>query len=288
MTSIDVISLTASEYPARLAKAPGAPDTLYLTGQLPALDPVVAVVGARCARGHSVALARTMAADLAEAGVLVVSGGAVGIDSAAHRGALDAQRPTLAVLAGGLDQAYPGRNRPLFAEIVAGGGGLLSMHRPGTPPRRGTFVARNQVIAALSDAVVVVEAESGSGSLHTAVAARRLGRPVLAVPGSPGCEALLACGAALAEGAFDVQAALKGALRRPQIALPEPGTREALALAALDRELPLAGGAIAKRAGLEPRDAARALAGLEIEGLALLLPGQTYLRSPLAETLMER
>jgi DNA processing protein len=192
----------------------------------------------------------------------------------------------MAVLAGGLDRLYPGRNRPLFGEILERGGALVTRHPPGAPPLRGTFIARNQVLAGLSDAVLVVEAQVGSGSLTTAEAALRLGRVVAAAPGSPGCEMLLARGAALVENAADLDLALRGAPRSPVVALPEAGSREALALAALDRVAPLNDQAIAERAGLASREAARALAGLELEGLALLLPGQTYLRSPLADQLL--
>lgn len=276
------------DYPRRLAAVAGPPTSIYVRGALPEMPRAVALVGARAARGHSVAMARAMAAGLAEAGVLIVSGGAIGVDSAAHRGALDAGRPTVAVLAGGLTAPYPGRNRPMFDEIVAGGGGLVSMQAPGEEPLRGYFVARNAVIAALVDAVVVIEAQVASGSLHTALAGRRYGRVLAAAPGSPGCEALLAQGAAVAETAADVLAALDGMPRQPHAQLPEVGTREALALGALDGAAPQTGAAVAVRCGLEPREAARALTGLELEGLALLLPGQMYLRSPLADSLMQR
>lgn len=283
-----VRSLSRPDYPLRLAAAPGAPTSIYVRGELPETPRAVALVGARAARGHSVATARAMATELAEAGVLVVSGGAIGVDSAAHRGALDAGRPTVAVLAGGLTAPYPGRNRPLFDEIVAAGGGLLSMQAPGEQPLRPYFVARNAVIAMMVDAVVVIEAQVASGSLHTALAARKLGRVLAAAPGSPGCEALLAQGAAVAETAADVLAALDGTPRRPYAQLPEDGSREALALGALELAAPQTGAAIAVRSGLEPREAARALTGLELEGLALLVPGQMYLRSPLADQLMQR
>jgi DNA processing protein len=252
---------------------------------MPAADRVVAIVGARAAT--RMALARQIAAELADRGTLIVSGGAVGIDSAAHRGALDSGRPTAAVLAGGLDAPYPARNRPLFNEIVARGGALLSREPPGTPPRGPLFVARNAVIAGMSDAVLVVEAQPGSGSLHTARAALRLGRLVAAVPGSAACEALIAQGAALVENAADLVAALSGSPRSPSARLPEPGSREARVLDVLDGHAPRTGAWIAQESGLALREAARALAGLELEGLALLLPGQAYVRSPLAERLRQ-
>lgn len=283
-----VLSPSTPGYPTRLAATAGAPPSIYVRGAVPDASHVVALVGARAARGHSMAMARQMAAELAEAGVLVVSGGAIGVDSAAHRGALDVGRPTVAVLAGGIEAPYPGRNRPLFDQIVTGGGALMTMQPPGVPPLPGYFVARNEVIAAMADAVVVIEAQVASGSLHTARAARRLGRVLAAAPGSAGCEALLAHGAAVADSAADVLAALGGAPRRPLIDLPEAGSREAIALDVLDGAAPQTGASVAARSGLEPREAARALTGLELEGLALLLPGQMYLRSPLAEQLMQR
>jgi DNA processing protein len=282
-----VIQHLAPEYPARLAATREPPALLYVRGAvpLPQADLIVAIVGARAATGRGMAVARRLATELAESGALVVSGGAVGIDSAAHRGALDAGGATVAVLAGGLDRPYPERNRPLFDEIAGRGGSLVATEPPGTPPRRQLFVARNAVIAGLCDAVVVAEAGAGSGSLHTARAALRYGRLLGVVPGSPACEALLAQGAALVESAADIEAARAGRPRQPGAQLPDPGSREARALDALDGGQPSSGAAVAARSGLALREATRALAGLELAGLALALPGQAYLRSPLAERL---
>ena len=138
----------------------------------------------------------SLRSDLAGKGIVIISGGAFGIDAAAHEGALAAAAaPTFAVLGCGVDVTYPDRHGPLFARIVATGG-LLSEYAPGTPPRAGQFPARNRIIAALGDAVIVVEAAYRSGALITAALARSLGRPVLAVPGSSGT----ACTAAKAAG----------------------------------------------------------------------------------------
>jgi len=146
---------------------------LFAVGAWPGTSRCVAIVGARAASGHAAAAARALAADLAGCGYAVVSGGAIGIDAAAHRGALDAGGETVAVMATGLDIAYPARNRPLFGEIVATGrGALLSPFPLGVPPRRYRFVRRNRIIAGLADAVVVVEAGLASGSLYTAAATR--------------------------------------------------------------------------------------------------------------------
>jgi DNA processing protein len=207
------------------------------------------------------------------------------VDAAAHRGALEVGGATVAVLGSGLDVAYPARNRPLFGEICDAGGALVSPFAAGMPPRPGCFVRRNRVIAAMADAVIVIEASLGSGSLHTAAAAHEYGRVLGAVPGTPGCEALIAQGAALATSAEDVLAALAGRPRRPQVALPEDGSERARVLAVLDDDARDEDD-IADSTGLAIRQVSRALAGLELEGLAVLLPGRSYVRSVLARELM--
>jgi DNA processing protein len=278
------IELADPRYPRRLAGWEGAPAVLHAAGDLGERPLVVAIVGARAASGHGMVVARELARQVAAAGGSVISGGAVGIDAAAHRGAIEAGGHTVAVMASGLDIIYPDRHRPLFDDILAAGGALLSPYLPGTPPRRGQFVARNGVIAALADAVVVVEAEPGSGSLHTASAARHMGRVVGAAPGSPGCERLLAGGDAVVSDLGDLRAALAGQPRRPHVELPERDSEEARVLAALDDHAALDQGAIAERSGLDVRRVLRALTGLELEGLALA-SGANYLRSPLARAL---
>ena len=152
---------------------------------------------------------------LAGRGVHVVSGGALGIDGAAHRGALAARgASTIVVLGSGIDVVYPRRHAALFEQIVASGGALVSMFPRGMQPRPSTFPQRNPLIAALADVVVVVEADVASGSLSTAHAARAFGKLVTAWPGSRGCERLLATGAAVVEHPDDVDAALRGSPRR--------------------------------------------------------------------------
>lgn len=156
----------------------------------------VAVVGARAASSYGQRIAAELGAELAESGWTVVSGGALGIDAAAHRGALAAQGPTIAVLANGVDVAYPPRNSTLFARL-ADEALMVSEWPPGTHPTRPRFLVRNRVIAALTAGVVVVEAEARSGALNTTGHARRLGRTLMAVPGpvtsrsSVGCHMLL-------------------------------------------------------------------------------------------------
>lgn len=174
----------------------------------------VAIVGSRRPSPYGEAAAEQLAADLARAGVVVISGLALGIDAAAHRGALNGGGITVAVMGTGVDVVYPAAHSRLAEEILAGGGALVSQFPPGTAPRRHHFPARNWTMAALSDAVVVVEAGQGSGALITAAAALHLHKEVMAVPGSVfsplsvGTHGLIREGAALVQNARDVLDAL--------------------------------------------------------------------------------
>ncbi len=162
-----------------------APDRMWVagTGELRLLAlRSVAIVGARNATVYGVTTAGTLAAELTEAGWLVVSGAAFGIDSAAHRGALAAGGATIAVMAGGVDVPVPRSHAPLL-ERIRDQGLIVSEYSPGTMPRKSAFLERNRLIAALTRATIVVEAGTRSGALNTADWAQAMGRPVLAVPG---------------------------------------------------------------------------------------------------------
>ena len=180
----------------------------------PPEGPRVAIVGSRRPSPYGEAVAEQLAADLARAGVIVVSGLALGCDAAAHRGALVGGGMTVAVMGTGVDIVYPAAHARLAEEILAAGGALVSQFPNGTEPRRHHFPARNLTIAALSDAVVVVEAVQGSGALITAEAALDLHKEVMAVPGSifsplsVGTHALIRVGAGLVQNARDILAAL--------------------------------------------------------------------------------
>jgi DNA processing protein len=174
----------------------------------------VAIVGSRRPSPYGEAVAEQLAADLARSGVIVISGLALGIDAAAHRGALVGGGVTVAVMGTGVDVIYPAAHVKLAGEILAAGGALVSQFADGTTPRRHNFPARNWTIAALSEVVVVVEAALGSGALITAEAALDLHKEVMAVPGSVfsplsvGTHALIRDGAGLVQNARDVMAAL--------------------------------------------------------------------------------
>jgi DNA processing protein len=206
--------LTPGAFPARLA-AIGWTRDIYVRGAALRDVPAVAIVGARAASQVAMDRAHALAQHLAARGVHVVSGGALGVDGAAHRGALAVGGTTTVVLGGGVDVPYPQRHAPMFAEVVARGGSLVSMRPDGGLPLRWTFLARNRLIAALVDAVIVVEADVKSGSLSTARAALDLGRALGAFPGSRGTDRLIAAGAAIVDGAEDADRLLRGDPRRP-------------------------------------------------------------------------
>jgi DNA processing protein len=209
-----LLSTDDEDYPEALAAIDDAPPLLYVRGDVALLRrKAVAIVGARNASANGRRLAEDIARDLGAAGFVVVSGLARGIDHAAHRGSLDSG--TIAVVAGGIDIAYPPDNEELQREI-ARRGVLVAEMPPGTVPQAKHFPRRNRLISGLSLGVLVVEAALQSGSLITARMALEQGREVLAVPGSPldprcnGTNNLLRQGAILAEGAADVVAALQG------------------------------------------------------------------------------
>ncbi|HZN55276.1 MAG TPA: DNA-processing protein DprA [Candidatus Polarisedimenticolaceae bacterium] len=204
-----IVTREDGEFPSLLAALPDAPCVLYLRGTVS--DPAVriAVVGSRRATAYGRAVAQSLAGELAERGIEIVSGGARGIDSCAHRGALDAGGRTIAVLGSGLGRSYPPENTPLF-ERIERGGALVSEFPIAMPPLAENFPRRNRLISALSAATVVVEATDKSGSLITAGHALEQGREVMAVPGpitseqSRGCHRLLQQGAKLVQCAEDI------------------------------------------------------------------------------------
>jgi DNA processing protein len=209
VASIEGIAWTDERYPLQLAAIYDPPPVVWMRGNSAVLAmPAVAIVGSRAGSPYALAVAERLAADLAARGVLVVSGLARGVDSAAHRGALATGR-TVAVLGSGVDVIYP-REHVALANQIAERGGLVSELVPGTPPHPRFFPWRNRIISGLSRAVVVVEAGEKSGSLITARCALEQGRDVLAVPGgilsgrNRGGHALLKDGARIVESADDI------------------------------------------------------------------------------------
>jgi DNA processing protein len=253
------VLLTPERLPGRL-QALGWKPLVYLRGVIPPDEPTVAIVGARAATRTAMDRAHLLARHFAGRGVHVVSGGALGIDGAAHRGALAGGGTTTVVLGSGTDVLYPLRHASLFAEVLANGGALVSLLPDGSQPRPGTFPKRNPLIAALADAVIVIEADVRSGSLSTANAARKLGRVVAAWPGSRGCERLLAAGAGIVEDVIDAELAVAGTPR-----LPEPRALDPIASVICDAMAAGAVGvdAIVRHTGLSVRAVLRALPLIE-------------------------
>jgi DNA processing protein len=265
------VPLGAAAYPARLAGISDPAPLLQVRGDVCALSEIsVAIVGARAATVYGKQIARGLAADLARAGVVIVSGLARGIDAEAHWGALEAGGRTIAVQACGLDRIYPREHRAL-ADRIAANGAVVSELPLGEPPLRPYFPLRNRLISGLSAAVVIVEARERSGSLITANHAANQGRDVFAVPGpltaptSVGTNRLIRDGAYVVLGSDEIFSEL-GLIREPR------SHREvACDLSELSREIlcalddaPASRDELARRLGRAPAEFALELVELEL------------------------
>ena len=207
---IQYVTIEEEEYPQRLTKLPSPPPVLFFKGNLKVLNALtLTIVGTRNASRYGMDMAFSLASDLASAGLTIISGMARGIDTAAHRGALESGI-TAAVVGSGLDVTYPPENTSLSIEIVEKGGAVASPFPPETPPERGNFPRRNLVMAALTDGVLVIEAGKKSGAIMTAHYARKMGKIIFALPGTvgssktKGVHTLIKEGAHLIEEASDI------------------------------------------------------------------------------------
>ncbi len=263
----------ARDYPPLLAQLHDPPERLYLRGGSRELlaRPAVAVVGARSCSGYGAQVARTLARELAAAGLVIVSGLARGIDAEAHRGALEAGGGTVAVLGCGIDRDYPARHAELARRVV-GAGAVVSEYAPGIEPAPWRFPARNRIIAGLALATVVVEARERSGALITADFALELGREVFAVPGeitsalSAGTNRLIRQGAAPLLEAGDVLAALGLEPAAPP-SVAQAVSEEARSVLTLLVDAPLSADELVRASGADPAEVAAALIELELAGL---------------------
>jgi DNA processing protein len=277
-------SLLDDDYPPLLRQIPDPPIVVWQAG-LPGLcaRPTVAIVGARQAGPASRSMARRLARGLAEAGLVVVSGLARGVDAEAHRGALETSGRTVAVLGSGLDVIYP-REHLSLARDVAASGALLSELPPGTPPVARHFPLRNRLISGLSRAIVVVEAGEKSGSLITARMALEQGRDVLAVPGNVvsgchrGCHALIKDGARLVENVGDILDEIGWAAPGPAGVKGPNLKQESGLLARMRPGEPLGIDALADRSGRPVQEILTELGRLEIEGVVARMAGGTFVR----------
>lgn len=286
---IAVLTIDDAAYPRRLREIYAAPPVLFVRGRLaPGDDDALAIVGTRHATGYGRTVTERLAGDLARAGVTIVSGFARGIDTHAHKAALEAPGRTIAVFACGLDVVYPPENRGLV-ERIAATGAFVSEHPLGTRPEATNFPARNRIVSGLTRATLVVEAGERSGALITAQFAADQGRDVLAVPGpitsprSIGTNRLIQDGARLVQTADDVLAELglspaSGAPPAEQLGFGTPfpsSDVEALVLAKLAEE-PLSADDLSRALARSSAEVATALTMLELKGRIRQVAGLNY------------
>lgn len=289
-----------AQYPPLLRQIAHPPHLLYVYGETDLTDRFpVAVVGTRRASAYGLTHTREIAAELAQTGVCVVSGLALGIDAAAHTGALDGGGRTVTVLGSALDKPYPQENEPLMRRILESGGSIVSEYAPGTPPSRYSFLQRNRIIAGMCLGTLVTEGPRRSGALNTATRTLENGREVFALPGnvdSPGAQLpnmLISEGARLVTGAADILSALviepKDAPKAAQAAVAPmeapaekkphiPGgldeTQRAICAALLAGEADF--DALCAVSGLESDELGALLIEMEMDGLVTPLAGTRY------------
>ena len=293
-----------AQYPPLLRQIAHPPHLLYVYGETDLTDRFpVAVVGTRRASAYGLTHTREIAAELAQTGVCVVSGLALGIDAAAHTGALDGGGRTVAVLGSALDKPYPQENEPLMRRILESGGSVVSEYAPGTPPSRYSFLQRNRIIAGMCLGTLVTEGPRRSGALNTATRTLENGREVFALPGnvdSPGAQLpnmLISEGARLVTGAADILSTLviepKGAPKAAQAAvapMEAPAekkphipsgldeTQRAICAALLAGEADF--DALCAVSGLESDELGALLIEMEMDGLVTPLAGTRYAPGP--------
>ncbi len=286
-----LITLNSPEYPANLRPLPDAPPVLIARGELIPEDKFsIAIVGSRRATSYGLTLAKQFARELASHGLTVVSGGARGVDTEAHKGALDAGGRTLAYLGSGVDQNYPYDNRHLFDAIANSHGAVLSEFPMGTKPEPWRFPARNRLISGTALGVLVIESPADSGSLITAREAGEQGRDVFAIPGpigfghNSGCHKLIQDGAKLVECVDDILnelgvLSLRSPASDPAAPAPipplPPEQRRVLDLLTLQ---PRQVEGMLHESGLTVPQVTGILTLLEMRGLARRVPGNAFVR----------
>ena len=271
------------DYPRALLTLDPRPPTLYVLGARDAFtERAVAVVGTRGATGYGLATATELGTELAAAGVTVVSGLALGIDGAAHRATVAADGRTIAVLPSPIDRPYPPRHRALAADIVRGGGALVSEVPIGATIGRPDFARRNRVIAGLAEAVVVVEAPDRSGALMTAAAALAIGRELYAVPGPIDAAWSRGCNRLIADHQAEIVTSVSALMRRIGVTRAA-GTVAVAALSEVEgvvlRRLLERSGSLEElvdRCRLSPASVASALSLLEVRSLVHTFGGATF------------
>lgn len=277
---INKISPDENKYINILTSVDTPPKQLYYIGTLPAKrQPTVAIVGTRKPTTYGKEVAARFAYELAQRGVVIVSGLALGIDAIAHKACLDAGGTTLAVLGNGLHKIYPHTNRALGERIITQGGAILSELEEGTEPLPFNFLKRNRIVSGLADVVVIVEAASRSGTLNTAMHALNQGKEVCAVPGnitsplSAGCNGLLRQGATPVTSSADIIELL--AIPSPEAAtqanLPLGNTPLETRIISLLQAGVRDGNELQQQSGASPSEFSSALTMLEIAGTVTAL-----------------
>lgn len=280
-----IVTLGDVRYPRILLEIHDPPPLLYIKGRAELLNgPALAIVGSRHATPQGIALAESFATTLSEAGLTIVSGLALGIDAAAHRGGLAGRAKSMAVVGTGLDVVYPARNRALAHQLAASGV-LVSEFPLGTGPLAGNFPRRNRIISGLARGCLVIEAAAQSGSLITARLANEQGREVFAVPGSvhsplaKGCHQLIKQGAKLVDSALDVLEELNMPLPAgaPERAVSELEPHDAALLEHLGYD-PCDIDTLVTRSGLPADVVIATITRLELAGRVAGIPGGKYQR----------
>lgn len=281
-----IVTLADPEYPQALLEIPDPPTVLYVRGRLALLNhPVLSIVGSRNPTAQGIQNAERFAAALADAGLTIASGLALGIDAAAHRGTLSAGGNTIAFIGTGIDRIYPARNHDLALEIGSKGA-IVSEFPIGTPVAAANFPRRNRLISGIARGVLVVEAALQSGSLITARLAGEQGREVFAIPGSihspqaRGCHKLLKEGAKLVEIAQDVldELGLTTAATPPSLQPTEPASDSDGQLLLCMGFEPCGLDELSSRSGLSAALLSSELLHLELQGRIASLPGGLFQR----------
>ena len=286
---LQVLCYADRDYPEQLKQTAMPPVALYIRGSLPDLQQGLAMVGSRNASEYGLQVARAFAADLSAAGLVIISGGAKGIDTASHEGALTGGGPTVAVLGCGIDITYPARNASLFASISENGA-VLSEFPPGTPPLAGNFPQRNRIVSGLARGLLVVVAAKQSGAMITVGFALEEGRDVFCVPGSiflpnsAGCHSLIKAGARLVDRPEDILEELlprqplvrhgPSLFSAPDLDLTPTGQKLLQLLSAQPQPLE----DILEKTGLDLATVSRELLDLQLKGAVAMLAGQRFYR----------
>ena len=284
--NVHLLSFWDDEYPKRLAQIFDPPIVLYVRGTIPADDNIfIGVVGSRNCNLYGKTACEMVTGGLARHGLVIVSGGAYGIDSVAHRTALDCGGKTVAVLGSGIDVPYPSSNAGLYNEIIGAGGAIISEAPLGSQPLPFRFPMRNRIISGLSDGVLVCQAPIHSGSLITANCALEQGRGVYAIPGnitekkSSGCLKLIKDGALMVESAEDILLELNLPLTPEENSLNLLLNEKEIALYELLEFDPVSMDTLVEKSGMDLKTVTSTLMMMEINGYVKSVPINSYIKA---------